>query len=415
MNANYLAPIPVPDAALRITRIETCRPKDLFAGLVLCRIHTDQGLIGCGESYYIPEAVAAVIHDWFRHRLLGGDALAIESHWRFLYERAANFGVRGAELRALSAVDLALWDILGQVTGQPVYRLLGGPVRERVRVYNSCGSPSYGAGGGKHTWPGMGTVGEPGPWGDSWRVFHEPGELAAELAGLGYSALKVWPFDRAAMEGGPGLISNAAIEEALQPLRAMRDAVGWDLELLVDGHAHFQFPAAMRIAEALREIKPLWLEDILKLDNISMLADFRRQSRMPISASEMLLSRPDYAEVLEKRAADYIMIDPTWVGGISESRRIADLAQAYNIPVTMHDCTGPLTLYAGLHLNAALPNCILQETVRAHIHTVYGELIDEVPRIVDGCIDLPSRPGLGVALHESLFDPGRDGYRSSAL
>ena len=126
----------------------------------------------------------------------------------------------------------------------------------------------------------------------------------------------------------------------------MRDAVGWDLELLVDGHAHFQFPAAMRIAEALREIKPLWLEDILKLDNISMLADFRRQSRMPISASEMLLSRPDYAEVLEKRAADYIMIDPTWVGGISESRRIADLAQAYNIPVTMHDCTGSIRLTA---------------------------------------------------------------------
>ena len=171
----------------------------------------------------------------------------------------------------------------------------------------------------------------------------------------------------------------------------------------------------MRIAEALREVKPLWLEDILKLDNISMLADFRRQSRMPISASEMLLTRPDYAEVLEKRAADYLMIDPTWVGGISESRRIADLAQAYNIPVSMHDCTGPLTLYAGLHLNAALPNCILQETVRAHIHTVYRELIDEVPRIVDGYLDLPTRPGLGVGLNESLFDPKHDGYRSSAL
>ena len=415
MNARYLPAVPVPDAALRITRIETCLPRDLFAGLVLCRIHTDQGLVGCGESYYIPEAVAAVIHDWFRHRLLGADALAIESHWRFLYERAANFGVRGAELRALSAVDLALWDILGQATGQPVYRLLGGPVRERVRVYNSCGSPSYGAGGGSHTWPGMGAVGEPGPWGDGWRVFHEPAELATELAGLGYAALKVWPFDRAAMEDGPGLISNTAIEEALRPLRAMRDAVGCKLELLVDGHAHFQFPAAMRIAEALREIRPLWLEDILKLDNIAMLADFRRQSRMPISASEMLLSRPDYAEVLERRAADYLMVDPTWVGGISEGKRIADLAQAYNIPVSMHDCTGPLTLYAGIHLNAALPNCILQETVRAHIHTVYGELIDEVPRIADGCLELPARPGLGVALHEALFDPGRDGYRSSEL
>ena len=169
------------------------------------------------------------------------------------------------------------------------------------------------------------------------------------------------------------------------------------------------------IAEALREIRPLWLEDILKLDNIAMLADFRRQSRMPISASEMLLSRPDYAEVLERRAADYLMVDPTWVGGISEGKRIADLAQAYNIPVSMHDCTGPLTLFAGLHLNAALPNCILQETVRAHIHTVYGELIDEVPRIMNGCLELPQRPGLGVALNEALFDPARAGYRSSAL
>ena len=225
----------------------------------------------------------------------------------------------------------------------------------------------------------------------------------------------MWPFDRAAIEGGPGLISLAFIEQALQPLRAMRDAVGWELELLVDGHAHFQFPAAMRIAEALREVKPLWLEDILKMDNIGMLAEFRRQSRMPISASEMLLTRPDYAEVLEKRAADFIMVDPTWVGGISEGRRIADMAQAYNIPVSTHDCTGPLTLYAGLHLNAAIPNCFLQETVRAHIQTVYRELIDEVPQVVDGHVALPTRPGLGTSLNEDFFDPKREWYRSSSL
>ena len=288
-------------------------------------------------------------------------------------------------------------------------------MRERIRVYNSCGHPSYGAGSGTHGWPGMGSIGEPGPLADTWQAMHEPAALATELVELGYSALKVWPFDRAAIEGGPGLITWAYIEEALQPLRAMRDAVGWDLELLVDGHAHFQFPAAMRIAEALREVKPLWLEDILKMDNIGMLAEFRRQSRMPISASEMLLARPDYAEVLEKRAADFIMVDPTWVGGISEARRIADMAQAYNIPVSTHDCTGPLTLYAGLHLNAAIPNCFLQETVRAHIQTVYRELIDEVPQVVDGHVALPSGPGLGTSLNEDFFDPKREWYRSSSL
>ena len=288
-------------------------------------------------------------------------------------------------------------------------------MRDRVRVYNSCGHLNYGAGGGKHSWPGMSSIGAPGHLADTWQVFHEPAALATELVDLGYSALKVWPFDRAAIEGGPALITSAFIEEALQPLRAMRDAVGWDLELLVDGHAHFQFPAAMRIAEALREVKPLWLEDILKMDNISMLADFRRQSRMPISASEMLLTRPDYAEVLEKRAADFIMVDPTWVGGISESKRIADLAQAYNIPVSTHDCTGPLTLYAGLHLNAAVPNCVLQETVRAHIQTVYHQLIDEVPQIADGYVDLPTRPGLGTSVNADFFDSKWEWYRSSAL
>ena len=225
----------------------------------------------------------------------------------------------------------------------------------------------------------------------------------------------MWPFDRAAIEGGPALIGASAIEEAMEPLRAMRDAVGPDLELLVDGHAHFQFPAAMRIAEALREVRPLWLEDILKMDNIGMLAEFRRQSRMPISASEMLLTRPDFAEVLQQRAADYIMIDPTWVGGISEGKRIADMAQAYNLPVSTHDCTGPLTLYAGIHLNAALPNCILQETVRAHIHTVYPKLIDEVPQVADGHVALPARPGLGASVDEGFFDPKREWYRASSL
>lgn len=108
-------------------------------------------------------------------RLLGEDALAIESHWRFLYERAANFGVRGTELRALSALDVVLWDLLGQVCNQPIYRLLGGPVRDKILVYNSCGNPQYGLSTtGRRGWPGFGALGEPGPLGDSWKLFHEP-------------------------------------------------------------------------------------------------------------------------------------------------------------------------------------------------------------------------------------------------
>ena len=351
----HLPPSPVDEGRVTVTAIETLQPLDIFPGLLLVRIHTDAGLIGHGETYYCAEAVQAMIHDWMARRLLGEDALAIESHWRFLYERAANFGVRGTEIRALSALDVALWDILGQVCNQPIYRLLGGPVRDRIRVYNSCGNPKYGPSEEGHIgWPGMGTIGEPGPLGDSWKLFHEPVALAQELVELGYSGLKVWPFDQAAIQHGPARIPHSEIEKGVQPLRDIRDKVGMDLDILVDGHAHFLLPAALRIADALREIEPLWLEDVIKMDNLDTVADFRRQSRMPISVSEMLLSRADYNSVLMHQAADYVMIDPTWVGGISETARLAHLAQTYNIPVSMHDCTGPLTLFAGVRLNPEL-------------------------------------------------------------
>ncbi|MCC7261691.1 MAG: mandelate racemase/muconate lactonizing enzyme family protein [Candidatus Latescibacteria bacterium] len=406
---------------MHITAIETVLPPAFAPHLVALRIHTDAGIIGCGETYFCGQAVTGMIHDYFAGRLLGADALAIESHWRFLYERMANIGVRGTELRAISAIDLALWDILGQVCNQPVYRLLGGPVRDRVAVYNSCGNPSYGIQAepapqvrtGWQGWPGMGSVGRPGPISDSFNYFHHPVELARELIDLGYPAMKIWPFDLPAIEHGPMYIRDADIRQALRPLEKIREAVGMDIEVMIDGHAHFQLPAALRIAEALRPLRPLWLEDILKMDNLDTLADFRRQSQMPISASEMLLCAPDYAALMEKRAADYIMIDPTWVGGISETVRIARLAQIYNLPVSMHDATGPLTMLAGVHVLAASGNGLYQETMRASIQTTYRDLIDLEVKIEGGSLALPTGPGLGARLHPELFRPDALGYRRS--
>jgi L-alanine-DL-glutamate epimerase-like enolase superfamily enzyme len=151
------------------------------------------------------------------------------------------------------------------------------------------------------------------------------------------------------------------------------------------------------------------------VDNVDTLADFRRQSRMPIAASEMLLGRSSYLSLLNAGAADYVMVDPTWAGGISETRRIVDLAQAYNIPATMHDCTGPLTMMAGLHCAVSSANVVFQETVRAHIRTFYQHLIDRQPIIENGHLALPSDPGLGTALLPSLFRPGQAGYRRSEL
>ncbi len=151
----------------------------------------------------------------------------------------------------------------------------------------------------------------------------------------------------------------------------------------------------------------------MRVDNIDTLADFRRQSRLPIAATEMLLGRPSYLQILKAGAADYVMVDPTWAGGISETRRIIDLAQAHNVPATMHDCTGPLTMYAGLHCAVASANVVLQETVRAHIRSFYQRLIDRQPVIENGYLLAPTDPGLGTAFHEHLFQPGIDNYRSS--
>lgn len=412
LTASYLPATPLDDA-VRITAIETAIPAEVMPGLLLLRVHTDAGVVGHGETYYAPHAVAALIHDWMARRLVGQDALAIESHWRFLYERCANFGVRGAELRAISAIDLALWDVLGQICGQPIYRLLGGPVRSRVPVYNSCGNPSYGRNPeGQQGWPGYGTVGEPGPLQDSYKLFHAPGELVEELLAEGYTAFKTWLFDSVAHRNGGMRIGLAELEETLRPLVRIREEFGNRIEFMVDGHGFFMLPAALRIAEALRPLQPLWLEDILKMDNLETLADFRRQSAgVPISVSEMLLSRADYAQALSSHAADYVMIDPTWVGGISETVRLAHLAQAYNVPVTMHDCTGPLTLFAGLHVNAAVPGCCFQETVRAHIRTFYADLIDTNVVIRNGEAELPRGPGLGTRLNPDLFRPDRPHYR----
>ena len=169
------------------------------------------------------------------------------------------------------------------------------------------------------------------------------------------------------------------------------------------------------IADAMREIRPIWLEDVIRPDCLETIAAFRQKAGVPIAVSEMLIGRDDYRQVLQLQGADYVMIDPTWVGGISETRRIAELAQIYNVPALMHDCTGPLTLFAGLHVSAACANVTYQETVRAHLKTLYPHLIDDTVTVDEGHLPLPSRPGLGVRLLADLFRPDHPGYRITRL
>lgn len=409
----------------RIVALETAVPHDVMPGLLALRIHTDADsvdgipVIGHGETYYIPTAAAAVIHDFMAPRLLGADARTIESHWRFLYERITAFGGTGAELRALSAVDLALWDISGQLTQQPVWRLLGGSVRDAVPVYNSCGGPFYGRSNRKTPsasgWPGHGDPGQPGPLEDNWSSMNAPADLAEELISLGYKGMKLWSFDAVYRRSGGHYLSWDDIREGVEPFKKIRERVGDSIEVMLDGHGFFSLAAARRIAEGMKHVKPMWMEDVLRPDSIHAMAAFRAEIEVPIAVSEMLIMADHYRQILEARAADYVMIDPTWVGGISATRRIAELAQLYNVPTLMHDCTGPFTLLSGINVAASNSGVAFQETVRAHIATLYPSLIDETIRVTNGEIQIPQRSGIGARWLPEIFESSHPGYRRSAL
>lgn len=388
-------------------------------GLLLLRLHTDEGLIGCGETYYAPESVAGLLHDWMHHYLLGQNPLDIEKHWRFLYERTTNFGSRGAELRAISAIDLALWDIFGQATQLPVWQLLGGCVQDSIATYNSCGGPSYGAkieGASSHVWPGHGPIGTEGPLNDYWSIVHRPVELAEQLLEEGYTALKTWSLDFAAHKrNGPIYVSDADIQQGLQPFAKIREALGNKVELILDGHGFFQLPIALRIARQLRQYDLLWAEDLIRIDAIDTVARFRQMADIPLAVSEMYSGPDDFRLILEKGGADYVMIDPTWVGGITQTKNLTRLAQVYNVPVVMHDCTGPLTLLSGVQVAAASDNVAWQESVRAHIRMLYPKLIDTAVVVSQGRIPIPQRAGIGAAWLPEWFRPENAKYRVTKL
>jgi len=382
---------------MKITKIETVQIES-FPYLIFVQVHTDEGLIGVSDTYYATDAVRGYIHQWAAPLLIGKDPLQIERHWFTLYARnsARWGGVAGVELRALSALDCALWDLLGQALGVPVYQLLGGLAHDRIPTYNTCGGPMYGRLGSRE---GDG----PDPLDDLWAAVNEPERLAKDLLSEGYRAMKIWPFDRYSLRGSGQYISAAEIEEGLEPIRRIREAVGNKIDIMVEGHGYWDITTAKKIARALEPYNVAWLEDFVLAHDVDAIAELKKSTTTPIIASEMLISKYQYRQLMERRAADIIMIDPTWVGGITESRKVTALAESFGLPVAMHDCTGPFTLLAGLHLSLSSPNAIYQESVRAYIRTWYSELVPNSVEIVEGHILPLSAPGIGSYLLPEVF------------
>lgn len=376
---------------MKITRLETVR-LGRHPHILWLRVHTDEGLTGLGETSYAPRAVSALIHDDLAPILLGESPLDIERLWNGMFAAVNAYGFGGAETRAISAVDIALWDILGQYTGQPVYNLLGGRNRDRIPIYNTCLS--------------HGTCRDAERWMEG-----RGGQLAAELLGEGIRAMKIWPFDLPLLgeaDGGAvGPVRHSIEKDALQRgiavVQDIRAAVGGSVAIAIEGNARWNLPAATAIARALEPYEIMWLEEMIPPDNVESYARLKAASRIPICASERLFTRFGFRRVVEANAADIIIPDCSWTGGISETRRICALADSYYLPVTCHDATGPVALWAAAHLMLHIPNAMILETVRAYYDGWYNEVVTERIPIRDGMLSLPQRPGLGVALREEVL------------
>lgn len=407
---------------MKINEVETILVEE-FPNLVYVRVHTDEGLVGLGETFFGARAAASWIHETAAPYLLGKSPLEIDRHWHGL-NPFVGFKSTGVENRGRSAIDIALWDILGQVCGQPIYQLLGGASRDRIRTYNTCAGYQYvrkvpqTAGLPVTNWglqaEQLVKEGE-GPYEDLEAFLRDAGELARSLLDQGIGGMKIWPFDPYAEASGGHYISTEDLKKGVEPFRKIREAVGDQMDVMVELHSLWNLPSAMKIASALEEYQPFWFEDPVKMDNLDALTEFAHATRVPTAASETLGTRWAFRDVLERGAARVIIFDPAWVGGISESKKLASMAETYQLPIAPHDCSGPVEFAVAVHLSINASNALVQESVRAFYAGWYQELVTAIPEVKDGYIYPLTGPGLGTALRPDVLRRSDVHRRSTRL
>jgi L-alanine-DL-glutamate epimerase-like enolase superfamily enzyme len=392
---------------MKITQVDTLRLGE-FPNVLFVEVHTDEGLKGLGETFFGARAVEAYVHESAAPYLLGKEALRMDRHAEAL-QPYVGYASSGAETRGNSAVDIALWDLLGKATGQPLYRLLGGRSRESVRTYNTCAGYRYVRDAPRQA---VGNWGLPegsaeaskGPYEDLDAFLHRAGELAEDLLSQGITGMKIWPFDPHAEASGGHYISNGDLDKALEPFRKIRDAVGTEMDVMVEFHALWDLPTAKKIASALEEFEPYWFEDPVRADDPDALADFAASTRIPVTASETLAGRAAFGDLMDRDAVGIVMLDVGWCGGIGEAKKISTLAEARKLPVAPHDCTGPVAYTASTHLSVNATNALVQESVRAYYTGWYEELVTELPVVENGHLRPPEGPGLGTDLKPGLHE-----------
>lgn len=357
---------------MKITEIKPLICHCYRTNWVFVKVMTDEGLHGVGEATleYCEQTVAQAIRELDRN-LRGKDPRNIEAIWHECY-RSLYFRGGPVNMSALSGVEMALWDIKGKELGVPVYQLIGGLVRDRVPCYaNGWFSPAK-----------------------------TPDEFAAkakEAAAQGFTGLKWDPFGSAYLN-----ISKAELRQALRCVEAVVEAVGNDVEILVEGHGRFNVATAIRIGRALEEYDITWFEEPVPPENLDALAEVKRRIRVPVAAGERIYSRWDYQHFFRLNCADYVQPDLSHVGGIGEVKKIAAQAEANHIAICPHNPSGPVANAATLQIAASTPNFHLLETMAVDIPW-RKDICNETVGFVDGKMTIPNLPGLGIDLNEDAI------------
>ena len=350
----------------KITGVRTVAVGAGWRNYLYVLLDTSDGLTGLGEASLGGQtnAVLGAIKD-LEPLLLGADPSRIEHLWQQAYRHAFWHG--GVTfLSALAGVEVALWDIKGQALGVPIHRLLGGPVRDRIRAYAN------------------------GPRGET------PEELAhsaADIVDRGFSALKLAPF-----EATPMLAGKRVVDAGVAKVRAVRDAVGPDVEIMVDAHGRLSPALAVRAAEALAPLGIMFFEEPCLPEHVPALTRLARKSPIPIAVGERHYSRWAYPELLASRTIGVLQPDIVQSGGLGEARKVAALAEMHFVPVAPHNPWSWVNTVASLHLDAVIPNFLIQEII-TDPEPWKDEVVVNAPAIdADGYFTLPATPGLGIAL-----------------
>jgi galactonate dehydratase len=338
---------------------------------VFVRLGTDEGLAGWGEATLVfgDAAVLGALED-LREFVIGIDPLRVEEFWSKRFYRTIFHGP--PFYSALAGIEHALWDLTGKWFGVPVYQLMGGRVRERVRLYANT-------------------------WFLGARTPEEYAERANAVVAAGWDALKFDPL--------PGSLLAASRQElrsAVEKVRAVRDAVGPDVDILIECHGRLSPESAIRFADALTEYRPFWIEEPVPWHNPRAMGKVRATTRIPVATGERLSTRWQYRELLELNAVDIIQPDMTQVGGLLEAKRVADLAAMYRVQVAPHCPRGPVAIAAGVHCALTTRNfLILEYPLDVGGVTWRQELVTAPEEINAGHMTPPTGPGLGVELVES--------------